>query len=231
MNNRTPSTDKQNNLGFNCIYKMAVLLNLKTMKNYLYLLIICAIFLISENSHAQDASPSFDEAKLAYNSGSLDDARFALEQALQHIDQAIGKEILGILPANLSGMKYLEEQDNVVGTNMGFAGLFVDRNYSEGEQSANVQVIGDSPMMAMLNTMLALPAIVTSGNEDQKRIKVDGYKSLLQKETNADGIDSYTVQIPGNSTLITFNCQGFTENETISMVNLIPVTEIVKLSN
>lgn len=200
------------------------------MKNLKYISIICICYIVTSNIKAQDATPSLAEAKSAYSSGSLDDARFALEQALQQIDQAIGKEILDILPANLSGMNYLEEQDNVVGSNMGFAGLFVDRNYGQGEKSANIQVIGDSPMMAALNAMLALPAIMTKGDEDQKRIKVDGYKSMLQKETSSEGAVSYTVQIPGNSTLISFNCRGFNENEVISMVNFIPVTEIVKLS-
>ncbi len=200
------------------------------MKNCIYISITCCLFIISINIKAQDATPSFNEAKLAYSSGSLDDARFALEQALQQIDQAIGKEILAILPANLSGMNYNKEQDNVVGINMGFAGLFVDRIYGEGEKSASVQIIGDSPLMAALNAMLALPAIMTKGNNDQKRIKVDGYKSILQKETSPEGVVSYSVQIPGNTTLISFNCQGFNENEAITMVNFIPVTQIVKLS-
>jgi len=200
------------------------------MKSILTVTLFCLAIVIGWQADAQDAGPSFVEAKSSYSSGNLDDARFALEQALQQIDQAIGKEILKILPTNLSGMEYHDQQDNVVGTNTGFAGLFVDRNYGEGDQSASIDIMGDSPLMAGLNAILALPAIVTQGDGDQKRIKVDGYKSLLQKDTNADGKVTYTVQIPANSTLISLNVNGYNESEVISMANQLPVSEIVRLA-
>ena len=200
------------------------------MKTSIQILVLIICFAVHFQAHSQDISASLSDAKSSYSSGSLDDARFALEQALQQIDQAIGKEILKILPTNLSGMEFLEQEDNVVGTNLGFAGLFVDRNYGQGEKSASIDIIGDSPLMAGLNAMLALPAIMTQGDGDQKRIKVDGYKSLLQKETSSEGAVSYTVQIPANSTLISLNVNGYTENEVISMANNIPVAQIVKLA-
>ena len=200
------------------------------MKTYITTTILCICLFLAFQSYAQEIGPTFSDAKSSYSSGSLDDARFALEQALQQIDQAIGTEILKILPTNLSGMNYNDQEDNVVGTNLGFAGLFVDRNYGQGEKNAGIDIIGDSPLMAGLNAMLALPAIMTQGDQDQKRIKVDGYKSLLQKETNSEGVDSYTVQIPASSTLISLNVTGFSENEVISMANMIPVTQILKLA-
>ena len=200
------------------------------MKTYITTTILCICLIVSFQTNGQEIGATFSDAKSSYSSGSLDDARFALEQALQQIDQAIGKEILKILPTNLSGMNYNEPEDNVVGTNMGFAGLFVDRNYGQGEKNAGIDIIGDSPIMAGLNAMLALPAIMTQGDQDQKRIKVDGYKSLLQKETSSEGIDSYTVQIPAHSTLISLNVTGFSESEVISMANMIPVSQIVKLA-
>ena len=200
------------------------------MKTYTLIISVCLYMVLSFTARAQDANPSLASAKSSYSAGSLDDARFALEQALQQIDQAIGKEILKILPKNLTGMDYIEDQDNVVGTNLGYAGLFVDRNYGSGEQNASIDIIGDSPLMAGLNAMLALPAIVTSGDENQKRIKVNGYKSLLQKDTDSEGNTSYSVQIPANTTLITLNVQGFSENDVISMANTIPVSQILKLA-
>lgn len=198
------------------------------MKNTIVIISI-SIFFCSE-IYAQEVSASLDEAKTAYTAGSLDDARFALEQSLQQIDQAIGKEILKILPTDLSGISYNENDDNVVGNSLGFAGIFVDRNYFGESKDASIEIIGDSPLMASVNAILAMPAIVTSGDENQKRIKIDGYKSLLQKDLNADGIESYTIQIPANTTLITLNCNGVSENEAIAMANQIPVSDIVKIA-
>ena len=180
--------------------------------------------------YAQDITASLGEAKSAYSSGKLDDARFALEQTLQQIDQEVGKEILKILPTDFAGMNYHENEDNVTGTNLGFAGLFVDRSFSAEGKNANIAIIGDSPLMASVNAILAMPGILTGSNQNQKRIKIDGYKSLLEKESNEDGTESYTIQIPANATLITLDCKGVTENEAINMANQIPVTEIVKLA-
>lgn len=198
------------------------------MRTQIYVTAIILGIVISFQASSQDFSTSINDAKSSYGSGNLDDARFAIEQALQQIDQAIGKEILKLLPSNLSGMNFHEDQDNVVGTNLGFAGLFVDRNYGEGEKTADIEIIGDSPLMGALTAIMALPAIMTSG--DQKRIKVDGFKSIIEKETDANGSISYKVQIPANSTLILFNCSGYDENQVISMANQIPVGQIVKLA-
>jgi hypothetical protein len=195
-----------------------------------YTFLVTALSLIATISFAQEFSSSLSEARSSYKSGNLDDARFAIEQALHTLDQEIGKEILKVLPTILQGAEYKSEEDNVVGTNLGFAGLFVDRNYYMDTKSATIQVIGDSPLMAGLNTLLALPNFVTSGDSDQKRIKVDGYKALLTKNTRSDGIDSYSLQIPANTTLITLECLGYSEAQVTSMANEIPVSQVVKLA-
>ena len=200
------------------------------MKTKLSILLFSLLILVGWKADAQDAGHSLSDAKSSYSSGNLDDARFALEQALQQIDQIIGNEILKVLPTNMSGMNYVEQDDNVVGTSLGFAGLFVDRNYIDETKSASIDVIGDSPLMAGINAILAMPAIVTAGNDNQKRIKIDGYKSLIQKDSDSNGMESYTVQIPANTLLISFNVTGFNENEVIAMANTIPVTQIVKIA-
>jgi hypothetical protein len=195
-----------------------------------YIFISIAISLIATISYAQEFSSSLSEARSSYKSGNLDDARFAIEQAMHTLDQEIGKEILKVLPTNLQGAEHKSEEDNVVGTNLGFAGLFVDRNYYADQKSATIQIIGDSPLMAGINTVLALPNFVTSGDSDQKRIKVDGYKALLTKNTRDDGFDSYSLQIPANTTLITLECLGYSEAQVTTMANQIPVTQVVKLA-
>lgn len=192
--------------------------------------IIAIILLINSYVHAQEFATSLNEARSSYTSGNLDDARFALEETLRQIDQAIGKEILEKLPKNVSGMDYLEEDDSAVGTSLGFAGLFVSRNYNSETQSASIEIIGDSPLMAGLNAILAMPAIVTGGDPNQKRIKVQGYKSLMQKSESEDGSESFTIQIPGNSALISLSCNNMNENAAIAMANMIPVADIFKLS-
>ena len=192
--------------------------------------IIAITLLINFHTYAQEVTASLNDARSSYTAGNLDDARFALEETLRQIDQAIGKEILEKLPASISGMNYRQEDDNVVGTSLGFVGLFVNRDYYSDTQSASIEIIGDSPLMSGLNALLAMPAMMTGNDPNQKRIKVQGYKSLLQKSTGEDGSESYSIQIPGNSTLITVNCNNMNENAAVALANAIPVAEIFKLS-
>ena len=91
------------------------------MRTYITTTILCILLIASFQLNAQEIGSTLSEARSSYSSGSLDDTRFALEQALQQIDQAVGKEILKILPTDLMGMNYVEQDDNVVGTSLGFA--------------------------------------------------------------------------------------------------------------
>ena len=58
--------------------------------------IIIAILILASasGSYAQDFAKRVSEARTAYGAGKLDDARFAMQQALQELDMAMGKEIL-----------------------------------------------------------------------------------------------------------------------------------------
>jgi hypothetical protein len=178
---------------------------------------------------AQEPGKQLSEAKSAYGSGNLHDARFALQQALHEIDIAVGNEILKILPTSMGPMKTIDTEDNVTATNLGFAGLMVSRSYeSENDQSASLQIISDSPLLVGINAILALPMIASDPN--QKRIRVGSYRALLQKSGDAENI-SWDVQIPVGSTLISFNCKGVADERSVTdMVNTIPVDQIARFA-
>ena len=195
--------------------------------NNLY--IFTTIIFIGATAQAQDPKPKLDEALSAYNSGSLDDARFALEQALQEIDIAIGQEILAMLPTEMNSVPVKTELDDVNGYGLGFAGVYVNRYYGNENQSVEVEIITDSPLLASLNALLAMPFIGTA-DPNKKRVKVDGYKALLEKSEGQNGIMSYTIQVPFNQSLLTFTCDGFADDDQVlGMADKISVTNIAKL--
>jgi len=184
--------------------------------------------LIFTNLTAQDVGTQLNTASSAYGSGNLQETRFALQQALHEIDMAIGAEILKILPASLNNMPKEESGDNV--SSVGLMGLMVGRKYSatDGSASASVDIITDSPMLAGINAILALPMIASDPN--QKRIRVSSYRALLTRSDDGAGNLSWDVQVPMGSTLLTFNCQGPTDEKTVTdMVNSIKVDEILRL--
>jgi hypothetical protein len=186
------------------------------------------LVLTSFHLQAQDVEAKLSEATSSYRSGDLENARFALQQALQAINQAIGQEILGFLPAEIGKMRTVEASDNATGMSAGFAGLFVQREYSGENRTGSIEILSDSPMVSGINALLSLPTFMAT-DPNQKRIKVAGYKALLNKSTDDQGIVSYQMQLPFGSSLLTFNCTGIPdEKEVTQMYDTLPIEKIVK---
>lgn len=179
---------------------------------------------------AQDVNKHLDEARSAYGAGQLDAARFALQQAMNEVDLAIGKEILKVLPAKLGQMPFVESDDNVTFGAGGYAGLYLSRVYKASETSSvNLQIIGDSPLLAGINTILSLP-LIGAGDPNQKRIRVGNYRALMQKSTNDEGAVSWDIQVPFGSSLMTLQYQGISEEKAVTdMANTIPVDQVARL--
>jgi len=193
------------------------------------MIFVMLVFLMTSfQMQAQNVEAKLNEAASSYRSGDLENARFALQQALQEINQAIGTEILGMLPNEMNGMKKVETSDNVTGMSAGYAGLFVSREYTGENRNASLQILSDSPMVAGINALLSLPTFMAS-DPNQKRIKVAGYKALINKSTDDQGIVSYQMQLPFGSSLLTMDCTGISdEKEVTQMYETLPVEKIVK---
>ena len=200
------------------------------MKKILRLIILAVLTANFTGISAQEVTAQLDDAQSSYKAENLEDARFALQGALNGINQAIGKEILAILPDDMNGMEADAAGDDVTGINTGFAGLFISRSYTGENGSASIEIVSDSPLLAGINTILAMPGFMT-GDENQKRIKIEGYKALLTRNEDSEGGISYDLQMPFSGSLLTFQCEGVEdENEVIGMANRIPVQEIVAIA-
>ncbi|WP_339791666.1 hypothetical protein [uncultured Imperialibacter sp.] len=182
-------------------------------------------------SAQNDFSASTATAKNEYKAGNLEEARFALQQSLAEVDKEIGKEILGILPKSIAGFSFVEANDNVSGNSSSFGGLFVHRDYGDTTKSVAIDLMDNSPMLAGINSLLAMPMIMNSSDGSQKVIKVSGYKALLQRKDAAQAVGGYTLQIPFNQSLFTVDFDGaFTESEVTSAANAMPISEVAKLT-
>jgi len=183
---------------------------------------------------AQEVEKNLDDAKSSYKSGELEDARFALQQALGQIDVIIGNKVLEVLPVNMGGLDADTPKDQVTGNTAGYVGLFVQRQYGVegGEKSGEIEIISDSPLLTGINAILAMPQIAGMSDPNQRRIKIDGYKALMQKNVDDEGnVTSYDVQVPFSNSLLTFSCEGIeSEGDVISMASTIPMSKIVEIT-
>ncbi|MFO7977250.1 MAG: hypothetical protein R6U64_01210 [Bacteroidales bacterium] len=178
---------------------------------------------------AQQVEASLNQAKAAYSAGNLEEARYALQQAMNQVDLALAEEILKLLPAQMGEMPYTDEDETVGSAAIGFAGLYVSRTYRSDENtSATLQVMADSPMLAGLNAILALPMI--GSDPDNKRIRLAGYRGLLQKQEDETGIVTWDLQVPFGASLLSINFEGINDEKKImEMANTIAVDQIAAM--
>lgn len=177
---------------------------------------------------AQDFDKNLATARSSYSAGDLENSRFAMEQLLRDLDMAIGKEILKMLPTTVAGLQANESNDNVSG-GAGYGGLFVNRSYGAEPKTASVEIINNSPLINSLQAMLSLPAMMR--DENQKQVKIQGYKSMLTRNVNSEtGKTSYDLQIPMNNTLLTVRINDTNEAEITQAANSLPLAKIVALA-
>jgi hypothetical protein len=200
------------------------------MKKIVILLLLLSVYF---SAFSQEFNKYLSEARSSYSSKNLSSSRFAMEQMLRDLDIAIGKEILKILPAKMDALSTIAKEDNVTGSSGAGTGLFVHRTYGTAQKSAKLDIINNSPLITSLNTILAMPFVGLGSSKDdaQKVVKVQGYKSVLNKNANADtGKTNFELQIPLNNTLVTFTLDDTTEADILRLAGTIPLAKIAEMA-
>jgi hypothetical protein len=194
------------------------------MKKIFFLSIVCCSATLFAG--AQEFNKQLATARTAYKAGKLDDSRFAMQQMLQELDMMTGRAILKVLPATLNSQAIKKDKDEVSGAS-GFTGIVVHREYGT-TKPVELEIITNSPMLAAINGLLSLPFI--ANNADQKVIRINGYKALVQKvDGETEGTANYEVQLPLTNSLLTLKAPGYAQDDVVKMANALPVAEIVKL--
>jgi hypothetical protein len=193
--------------------------------------IVVLALITSMGAIAQDFDKNIATARFTYSSGNLQDSRFAMEQILRDLDIAIGKEILKLLPTKIGAMPVVEKEDNVSGTG-GAVGLYVNRHYGADPKRGSIEIINNSPLINSINAILSMPIIGGMvRDENQKIIKVQGYKSILNKNVDTEtGKTNYELQIPMNNTLLTLKMDDASEGEITTAANGIALSKIVQIA-
>lgn len=196
-----------------------------------YGFVLAIICLISGTVVAQEFDKNIGAASDAYAKGNLEDTRFNLQNALHDIDIVIGQEILKKLPTSMGDSAYFAADDNVSGMSSSLTGLSIHREYGYDGSGGSIEIMSDSPMLASVNAILAMPMMMNS-DPDQKVIKVQGYKSVMHTNRNENKvITDYEVQVPFGKSLLTFDWNGDPGEAAITnMLNTIPLADIVKLA-
>ncbi|MCU0421067.1 MAG: hypothetical protein MUC38_15575 [Cyclobacteriaceae bacterium] len=194
-------------------------------------LITLMVLLLPVALWAQEFTKNLATARSSYSAGNLENTRFALEQMLRDLDMAIGREVLKLLPPKAGALPMVEKEDNVTGTGGGM-GLYVQRFYGAEPKRASIEIINNSPMINTLQAFLTMPMIGgMMRDENQKVIKVQGYKAQLNKTLDSEtNKTDYELLIPINNTLVTVRMDESTEAEVTAFANTIPLQKIGQIA-
>ncbi len=100
--------------------------NNKSIKTiYMKYLIILSCFFITTATFSQNFTTDIATAKTSYASGKLEDAHFALQQAMQEIDIIIGKQVITLLPNQMEQFTANTKDDNVIAMSVLLAAPFI----------------------------------------------------------------------------------------------------------
>src|ERR1700744_764706 len=194
-----------------------------------FFITLIAVITFTGTCVAQDFTKAMATAKASYNAGKLEDAHFALEQAMQEVVLTIGKEVLQLLPTKMDVMETVTKDDNVA-SNVGFVGATIHRAYTKGTRKADITIISNSPLIAMTNAVLNMPLASMMSNSNNKNVKVQGYKARLEKQPGSTtDKNSYELQIPLGSALFTFKVDDCTDSQILAFADTIPLQKIAKL--
>ncbi|MFI0399203.1 MAG: hypothetical protein ACH34X_08990 [Thiolinea sp.] len=152
---------------------------------------------------ADDVTDSIQEATDAYAKGDNAKALESLNYAVQLIQQAKAQGLEALLPQPLSGWTAEKAESAAVGAAMFGGGITVDRRYTKGDSSINIQLVTDSPMLQGMMSLFANPLFATSSGG--KLEKVAGQKVISTYDATSQSgeyqfaiANKYMVTIKGN---------------------------------
>lgn len=163
-------------------------------------------------------------------------AQMSLQDAINDLNNILATQIAESLPIEINGLKSTGD-DNVNAAGMGMmgGGMTISKNYqhpTKMENTAELLILANSPMMATINMYMTNPAMLGQG---YKSVRVGTRRAILKNEmedyTDDKGVSkqirSSELQIPLTQTLITINMKGFaTEADELAFANKLDIEKI-----
>lgn len=174
-----------------------------------------------------DVKQNLADAEVAYKKNSYGEARYSVQQAMLGVELEIGNKILKSLPESVNGLNKETESDQVTSTGWGWAGLTIQREYSDKKDKGFSTIIANNSMwMAGVNAYFASGGYAqqTNGQQNWKQTKLKGYRAIIEY---SDG-SGYKLSVPlGQSSIIVFEGVNFaTEQEMMKAAEVFDIDAI-----
>jgi hypothetical protein len=142
-------------------------------------LVILATFTISPAYSADEILDAIDQGRKAYQAGDLGEAKQSLDLASQLIGQKNAEGFVALLPPPLSGWTAEKAEASAIGASS-FGASTASRRYTNKQgQDVQVQITGDSAVIASMASLLANPQIAGAMG---KLARVGNQRALINAE-------------------------------------------------
>lgn len=92
---------------------------------------------------APDVQKAIADASSYFSSRDFKGTRHEIRQALWGVELEMGNNVLQSLPEKVGNLQYLEDNDKVASSGIGFVGLIIERIYEDGKDMQLVATIGN----------------------------------------------------------------------------------------
>ena len=147
---------------------------------------------------ADDVLDAIDQARKAYQSGDLANAKQSLDLASQLIGQKNAEAFAALLPKPLAGWKAEDAQTTAGGSTM-FGASMATRTYRNAKgENVDVQITGDSAMVAQLAPIMANPQIAGAMG---KIVRVGNQRAIQSAQGDVQMIvaNKFLVMVTGSA--------------------------------
>lgn len=177
-----------------------------------------------------DVKQNLTDAETSYKATSYGEARYAVQQAMLGVELEIGNQILKSLPETISGLKKIDQDDQVTSTGSGWAGLTIQRKYNDDkEKQLTVTIANNAMWMSSVNMYFSSGgyAQTNGGQQNWKQTKVKGNRAIIEYDENS----GYKLSVPiGQSSLIVYEGINFTtEPELMKAAEAIDIDGVKKM--
>jgi len=164
------------------------------------MILTALLALVTSPVLADLVTDAIEQGRRAYSAGELSKAKEALDHASQLIGQKNAEAFGKLLPAALPGWKADAVQTTAVGS-VGFGVSTASRRYEKpnGDQ-VEIQITGDSAIIAQFATMLANPQIAGAMG---KVVMVGNQRALQSMDGDVHMVinNKYLIAIQGNGSV------------------------------
>ncbi len=177
-----------------------------------------------------DVKENLTNAESKYKAGQYSQSRSALQQAMLGVEMEIGHKILKSLPESISGLKKNAETDQVTSSGWGWAGLTIQRQYTDGnDKELMVTVVNNAALLSAVNLYLTNGSYsqTAGGKQNWKQTKVKGNRAVIEYDESS----GYKLTVPlGQSSALIYEGVNFKdEPELMTAANAVDIAGIKKM--